>query len=407
MRAWIPVFAMMLVSLISYIDRNTLAVLSPTILKETGLSNEQYGWIIASFSVAYMIGNPLWGHWLDRLGVRRGMQIAVAIWTVASGWHALLTGFWGFAVARAVLGFGEGATFPGGLRTAMETLPAHQRGRGMAIAYSGGSLGAMVTPLIVTPIAAHWGWRSAFLVTFFVGALWLAFWRALPATYQMPEATLRQLPNQFLPVPAPLSFRLLGEARLWALVCAYGLGAIPLAFVLYAAPLYLGKVLHLTQTQLGYVLWIPPLGWEIGYFFWGWVADRLVKDLSRPTAWMLGLGALSMVLLTASASRESSVVLAALFFSMLVASGFVVLGLRFGATVYPGGQTGLVAGIGAGSWSAIVALYMPRVGRWFDAGRFDDAFVLTGLLPVAGVAGWWLFTRLWFVHRHQSEERNE
>ena len=22
------------------------------------------------------------------------------------------------------------------------------------------------------------------------------------------------------------------------------------------------------------MLWIPPLGWEIGYFFWGWITDR-------------------------------------------------------------------------------------------------------------------------------------
>jgi hypothetical protein len=33
--------AMLAVSLISYIDRNTLAILAPTILRETGLSGEQ------------------------------------------------------------------------------------------------------------------------------------------------------------------------------------------------------------------------------------------------------------------------------------------------------------------------------------------------------------------------------
>jgi hypothetical protein len=29
-----------------------------------------------------------------------------------------------------------------------------------------------------------------------------------------------------------------------------------------------------SQTDLGKVLWIPPLGWEIGYLLWGWVVDR-------------------------------------------------------------------------------------------------------------------------------------
>ena len=39
---------MLLVSVISYIDRNTLALLAPTILQETHLTNEQYGWIISA-----------------------------------------------------------------------------------------------------------------------------------------------------------------------------------------------------------------------------------------------------------------------------------------------------------------------------------------------------------------------
>ena len=47
---------MTLVSMISYIDRNTLALLAPTILRDTHLSGEQYGFIISSFSIAYMLG---------------------------------------------------------------------------------------------------------------------------------------------------------------------------------------------------------------------------------------------------------------------------------------------------------------------------------------------------------------
>jgi len=103
---------MLLVSLLSLRDRNALAILAPTILHETHLSGEQYGIIIACFSWAYMLGNPLWGYLLDHVGVRRGMTIAVGIWTVASTAHAWATGFWSFAAVRAVLGAGEGATFP-------------------------------------------------------------------------------------------------------------------------------------------------------------------------------------------------------------------------------------------------------------------------------------------------------
>src|SRR5207249_7863020 len=164
------------VSLISYIDRNTLALLAPTILRETGLSGEQYGFIISAFSVAYMFANPIWGRILDRAGLRIGMTAAVSCWTLASVAHAFAGGLWSFGAARAVLGFGEGATFPGGLRTVVQTLPERQRGRGLAVAYSGGSLGAVITPLVVTPIFLWWGWRGAFWFTGLIGIVWLAVW---------------------------------------------------------------------------------------------------------------------------------------------------------------------------------------------------------------------------------------
>ena len=213
-RVWAATSWMLLASLLSYVDRQTLAILSPTILAEVGMSTAAYAQVVAAFSLTYMLGNPLWGTVIDRIGLRRGMLIAVALWSVASAAHSLLAGFAGFALCRALLGAGEGATFPGGLRTAMESLPAHKRGRGLAIAYSGGSLGALLTPLLVVPIAAAFGWRAAFWVTGALGALWLVGWSRIARA-------------PFLAARSRLSTRLLWpdprERRFWALVVSYGL----------------------------------------------------------------------------------------------------------------------------------------------------------------------------------------
>src|SRR5579864_1243368 len=159
-RMWVASAVIMLCSWLSYVDRQTLAVLSPMILRDTGLSVQAYAGAVSAFNFAYMIANPLWGSILDRIGLRIGMLIAVGIWTAASVSHAWVTGFIGFALARTVLGFGEGATFPGGLRTTMDSLPPRKQARGMAVAYSGGSLGAMITPILVTPVALRYGWRA-------------------------------------------------------------------------------------------------------------------------------------------------------------------------------------------------------------------------------------------------------
>ena len=50
----------------------------------------------------------------------------------------------------------------------------------------------------------------------------------------------------------------------------------------------------------------------------------------------------------------------------------------------------MVAGIGAGSWSALVALALPQLGKLFDRHHFGVAFILVALAPVVGTILWWL-----------------
>ena len=379
MRAWWPVVTMMLCSLLSYIDRQTLAVLSPVILADTHLTAYQYSQIISAFSIAYMIGNPVWGSVLDRVGLRSGMTIAVGVWSAASGLHALVAGALGFGIARAVLGFGEGATFPGGLRTAMESLASHQQSRGIAIAYSGGALGALLAPLLITPIAARWGWRAAFVATALAGAAWLLLWLSTwrPRAFASANSRALPVPNLF-------------ERRFWSLVASYGICALPLAVILYLAPLYLNRALGFSQTDLGKVLWIPPLGWELGYYFWGWFNDRFTRADPGPPWLMLTLCFLALPTAAVTALSSPVAVLLLMFWAMFAAGGFVVVPLRAAANHYPREQTSLVAGIAAGSWSAFVALLLPVLGKLFDAADYTTAFVVTALLPALGVALWWL-----------------
>jgi ACS family hexuronate transporter-like MFS transporter len=385
-RRWTPAFSMMLVSTISYIDRNTLALLAPTILKETGLSGEQYGTIISAFSFAYMLGNPLWGKLLDRIGVGRGMTLAVSLWTAASAAHAFARGFWSFAVFRAALGFGEGATFPGSLRTVVQTLAPAERSRGIAIAYSGGSLGAILTPIVVTPVAVRWGWTGAFWFTGLVGLAWILWWLALSrrADIARPAA----LPAGAGEGGGTPSFR---ERRLWSFICAYALGAMPLGFVLYSASLFLSAKFHKTQVEIGAVLWIPPLGWELGYFFWGWVMDRFTARGARAATfqWLFGgLALLSLPLAAAPHLASYALVLAELFLAMFLTAGFIIGGIAWATRMYSSRHAGFIAGLGAGSWSASVALVMPYFGRLFDQGRYDAAFLIAALLPSLGFLGW-------------------
>ena len=117
------------------------------------------------------------------------MLLAVAVWTGASASHALMGSFAGFAAARAVLGLGEGATFPGGLRTAVESLPAHLRARAIALSFSAAArIGAVMMPLLLGPLAIQYGWRVAFIATAGLGATWLVIWAAIARPPFLPKA---------------------------------------------------------------------------------------------------------------------------------------------------------------------------------------------------------------------------
>lgn len=381
---WVPVFVMMSCSLLSYIDRQALAVISPMILKDTGLSTVAYGDAVTIFSIVYMLANPLWGSLLDYFGLRIGMLAAVGIWTVASASHALVATFLGFAAARGLLGFGEAATFPGGLRTAAESLPLERQSRGLGISYSGASLGSIFAPLVVIPIALKWGWRAAFLVTGALGLAWLVIWWVIAR-----PPLLRPVERKRHPVIWPNML----ERRFWLLVCGMGLGGAALGPTLYYSPIYLNRALGLTQSQLGMILWIPAVCWEFGYYFWGWIADRYVQDNARPVGLYLVFTIFALPLALVTKTHSTVLAIALFSWAMFIAVAFIVTSLHLGARAYPREDTGLVAGIGSGAWSAVVAILSAVYGHWFTHQWYGRTFLSLSLVPILGTALWWWIGR--------------
>ena len=379
---WWPAIVMMLGTLLSYVDRASLALLSPMFLSATKMTAQDYSWCISAFSFAYMISALAWGSILDRIGLRLGMAISLFIWMVSSAGHAFVGSFAGFAVARAALGVGEGSIFPGGFRTALDSLPTDKQARGIALTYSGSSLGSILAPILLTPVAIHFGWRIAFLLTPALALVWLGVWIGTvdPARFPNRSRTSQQM-----------VFPDMRERRFWSLVASYALGALPVGAITYLTPLYLSRAFGLTPAQLGFVLWIPPAGLEAGYFFWGWVADRFERASPRPV-WLIVLMALLVLPLSAvHLFHTAPSAIALLTFSLFATGGLVVVTLRTGALAYPQDQRSMAAGIASSSFSAAVALTLPICGHLFDRHLYTEAFGLVALLPTVGTIIWWLF----------------
>jgi ACS family hexuronate transporter-like MFS transporter len=371
-------------SWLSFFHRQILSVLAPTILAETGLDAQQFASVSSYFFVAYFFANPLWGSILDYIGLRVGMLLGVALWSFASVSHGWMSGFAGFAAARALLGLGEGVTFPGGLRTAVESLPATRRARAVALSFSGGTIGGAAASYIAVPLGLKYGWRTAFVITGVFGIAWLGLWAAVSKPPFLPKHERKS---------SKITFPNLSERRLWALVASYALPAIAPGPILTLLSLYLNQGLGVSQASLRTLLLIPPLAWGLGYFFWGWIADRYAQDNRRPAGLFLLLTAFALVLGTATWTRSLPLTMFIMSWANFIGGGFQMVALKVGSYSYPREQAATMTGIASGSWALANYILLQFLGPMFNQHRYGEAFWTIALCPVVGVAGWLYLSR--------------
>jgi len=256
--------------------------------------------------------------------------------------------------------------------------------RGVAISYSGASLGAIIAPLIVTPLAVTRGWRSAFWVTGLMGLFWLGLWSVISRRPDLARPQRARIEES----ESKLRWN---DRRVWAFTILMGLSASPLGFVLYQSSLYLSSVLHRSQAVIGYVLWMPPLTWEVGFFVWGWVIDRLMQRSTwraRLRSVLLAQVLLMLPLAAIPYVRSFPLTMVIFCVTMFVVAGVIIGVIAYGTKLYSASNSGMIAGLTSGAYSGVVALLLPVVGRLFDLRLYGWAFALATLLPIIGYAIW-------------------
>lgn len=166
---------------INYIDRQIIGVLKPVIEDDLGWSEVDYGNIVTAFQASYGIGLLVVGRWLDRVGTRKGMAIAIVLWSLAAALHGAVSSVLAFILARVTLGLAESAAYPGAVKSVAEWFPKRERALGVGFLNAGANLAVLFTPVIAIGVAGLYGWRAAFLVAgalgFVVLAAWLRFFR--------------------------------------------------------------------------------------------------------------------------------------------------------------------------------------------------------------------------------------
>jgi ACS family hexuronate transporter-like MFS transporter len=300
-RAWALALTATFTMAVSYVDRQSLAILAPTVQEKLQISEQAYGWLVSAFSIAYLVGAPLAGWIIDRVGARRGLLGAVLLWSAVAALHALAPGFAVLFALRIALGLAEASSFPGAAQTIYRALPPSDRARGFGILFSGSSFGAMVAPPLATYLEHRFNFRIAFLGTALVGLSWVPLWLAMAYSGQA-RAVLDQVePKESLPRGAPPESRvalLVDPAVLRGLLLL--LASAPLlSFTFNWGAKYLVHDHGLKQHEVGKYLWFPPLFFDAGSILFGHLASkaRARGELKVPAS----LIAVSMALMGSAA----------------------------------------------------------------------------------------------------------
>ncbi len=169
-------FLLCLMYFITYVDRVNIGTAAPLIKNEFGLSNTELGLIFSAFAYPYALFQVIGGLVGDKFGARRTLFACGLIWAVAT----ILTGFVGGIVtlflARLLLGFGEGATFPVATRAMQNWTAVGRRGFAQGITHSFARFGNAVTPPAVAMLIVWTSWRGAFVVLGSVSLIWVLVW---------------------------------------------------------------------------------------------------------------------------------------------------------------------------------------------------------------------------------------
>jgi ACS family hexuronate transporter-like MFS transporter len=385
---WFVAFLLLTMMVMNYLDRQALSVVAPVMRKELGVSVMGYANAVNSFLLAYALMYAGSGMVLDRIGYRAGLAIFVGLWSLFSGLHAAISGYFSLLVFRFLLGLTEPAGFTGAVKTIAERFSAPQRGLATSSLGIGTGLGSLIAPPLIVFLSLRYGWRAAFLIASSVGAIWIPLWllatrRSMADGKIQPQAT------------SGPRLRIPRDRRVLAYILARFFGDSSGYFVLFWFPEYLVTAKHFSFVMLGKFGWIPPCGSDAGAIIGGYVSSRMVAAGRQPLLARKILMTVAAALLAAGVMLQFvSSVWAVLFSLSLCTIGIGIWACNLhalAADAFPRPVVATVHGT-AGSAGALGGIIFNSLVGYFSSRHnyFAGLTMFALLLPLA-VAPLWLW----------------
>jgi len=372
-RRWLVTGVFFLSSSINYLDRQSLATVAPLFRAEFHLNNAEYGWILAAFSVTYATAAPFAGLLIDRIGLNRGITMAIGLWSLAGITTGFTRGLGGLVACRAWLGLAEAGGIPAAGKAMHEYLAPAERALGNGLNQAAVFLGAILAPPVATWLAVRYHWRAAFVVTGVAGLLWIPVWNwvargAPPARKSAIE-------------PLARSLAILREPRLWGFIIANALSMVTYSLWSNWTTLYLVEVNKLTFVQAAYVAWLTPLAAMVGGFAGGWLSFRWARAGVDPVAARARVCLLcalaGLVAIAVPFAPNAAWAMAGISLSILAVSAFSVNLYTMPLDIYEAARAAFAVSLLVSAYGAMQAVASPLLGALID--RY-------GYMPVCAIA---------------------
>jgi len=167
---------LLLLAVITYLDRVCISVAGPRMQEYLRIGPQQWGWVVGVFAIGYALFEIPGGWMGDRFGPRIILTRIVLWWSAFTALTGAVSSYPLLLLTRLMFGAGEAGAFPNSCVAISRWFPAGERGRAFGFLSMAMQTGGALSPLLVVPIQAHYGWRASFYVFALVGVAWAVVW---------------------------------------------------------------------------------------------------------------------------------------------------------------------------------------------------------------------------------------
>jgi MFS family permease len=300
----IVLILLVLISVITFLDRLAIAVAGPRMQDELGIPPERWGWVLGAFVLTYGLFEVPTGAMGDRSGQRKVLTRIVVWWSAFTFLTGSVTGFVPLLITRLLFGVGEAGAYPNIAGVIARWFPPEERARSQGFIWGASRAGGALAPLIVLPIQDALGWRASFRIFGAIGLVWAIVWywwyRDEPA--ELPGITDEELREIGARTAGPHGSEipwllLLRSGQLWLIIGMYSCYAWGSWFYFSWLHTYLVKGRGFSEKEMGFFSSLPFILGTVANVGGGFLGDALSRRFGLRT----GRRLVGSVSLTASA----------------------------------------------------------------------------------------------------------